>query len=125
MGLGCYDHERLVHPFLRASIIYLMVYHDWRRFGIYGVVESINAGVDLEMPGINRWREFDKISRSVQSRKILPRTIKARARKVLELVQKCAKATPEVRTFIPSFAISYEIVTYHCLVDHGRRWSRT
>lgn len=48
------------------------------------------------MPGVNKWRTFDKVSRSVQSRKILNRTIKARATKVLEFVQKCAKGAPEV-----------------------------
>lgn len=33
---------------------------------------------------------------SIQSRKITKRTVKERAVKVLELVQKCAKAVPEV-----------------------------
>ncbi len=39
----------------------------------------------------------DTYARSIQGRKIATRTLKQRARKVLELVQKCAKGAPEVR----------------------------
>lgn len=66
------------------------------RYGVYSVSESINAGLDLEMPGDDRWRTVDHTTRSVASRKILTRTIKERANKVLQLVQKCAKGAPEV-----------------------------
>lgn len=69
-----------------------------RRFGIYSIDHSINAGLDLEMPGTNKWRTLDLMNRSIQSRKITKRTVKERARKVLELVQRCAKGAPEVRT---------------------------
>lgn len=68
---------------------------DW--FGIYSVDHSINAGLDLEMPGTNKWRTLDLVNRSIASRKLLVRTIKERAANVLELVQKCAKYAPEVR----------------------------
>jgi hypothetical protein len=61
------------------------------------VAESINAGLDLEMPGVDKWRTLDHTTRSVGSRKIIFSTLKERATKVLELVQKCAKAAPEVR----------------------------
>lgn len=67
------------------------------RFGVYSIDHSINAGLDLEMPGTNKWRTLDLMNRSIQSRKITKRTVKERARKVLELVQKCAKGAPEVR----------------------------
>jgi beta-glucosidase len=60
------------------------------------VAESVNAGVDLEMPGVNKFRSPHHISWSIQSRKVTLETIKCRARKVLELVQKCAKGAPEV-----------------------------
>lgn len=63
---------------------------------MYSVSESINAGLDLEMPGTDKWRTIDHTSRSVGSRKLLFRTIKERAAKVLELVQHCAKGAPEV-----------------------------
>jgi beta-glucosidase len=65
-------------------------------FGVYSIDGAINAGLDLEMPGTNKWRSLDLVTRSIQSRKILPRTLKERARNVLRLVQKCAAGAPEV-----------------------------
>ncbi|CAG8729926.1 2925_t:CDS:2, partial [Acaulospora colombiana] len=70
------------------------VMSDW--FGVYSVADSVNAGLDLEMPGVNKWRSPYHMSWSVHSRKITLETIKARARKVLELVQKSAKGAPEI-----------------------------
>ena len=35
---------------------------DW--FGIYSIDHSINAGLDLEMPGTNKWRTLDLMNRS-------------------------------------------------------------
>jgi beta-glucosidase len=67
------------------------------RFGTYSVDHAINAGLDLEMPGLNKWRTFEKVERSIMARKVAVHTIKERARKVLELVQKCAEEAPEVR----------------------------
>ena len=57
---------------------------------------AINAGLDLEMPGLNKWRTFEKVERSIVARKVAIYTIKERAKKVLELVQKCAREAPEV-----------------------------
>ncbi|KAI0068485.1 beta-glucosidase [Artomyces pyxidatus] len=71
-----------------------MVMSDW--FGMYSVDHGINAGLDLEMPGINKWRTYEYVSRSIQAKKVTVRTVKERARTVLELVQKCAKGAPEV-----------------------------
>ncbi|KAK7458836.1 hypothetical protein VKT23_009846 [Stygiomarasmius scandens] len=70
-----------------------MTMSDW--FGIYSIDHSINAGLDLEMPGTNKWRTLDLVSRSIGSRKITLRTVKERARKVLELVKRCAAEAPE------------------------------
>lgn len=67
------------------------------RFGIYSIDHAINAGLNLEMPGTNKWRTLDLMNRSIQSRKIMARTVKEHARKTVELVQKCAKGAPEVR----------------------------
>lgn len=66
------------------------------RFGTYGVDHSLNAGLDLEMPGVNKWRTRDYINRSIEARKLTVTTIKQRVKKVLELVQKCAQRAPEV-----------------------------
>jgi beta-glucosidase len=62
------------------------------------VDHAINAGLDLEMPGPNKWRTPEAVMRSIMAKKVTVRTIKERARKVLELVQKCAKEAPEVRS---------------------------
>ncbi|KAF7974223.1 hypothetical protein HWV62_13094 [Athelia sp. TMB] len=67
---------------------------DW--FGIYSIDSAINAGLDLEMPGTNKWRTLDLMNRSIQSRKIMARTVKERARKVVELVVKCAQGAPGI-----------------------------
>jgi beta-glucosidase len=48
------------------------------------------------MPGTNKWRSLDLVSRTLQARKITTRTLKTRARAVLELVQKAARGAPEV-----------------------------
>jgi beta-glucosidase len=48
------------------------------------------------MPGTNKWRSLDLVTRSIGSRKIMPRTLKERAKNVLRLVQKCAEGAPEV-----------------------------
>lgn len=71
-----------------------LVMSDW--FGVYSIDHAINAGLDLEMPGTNKWRTLDLMNRSIQSRKIMKRTVKERAAKVLELVQKCATSAPEI-----------------------------
>jgi beta-glucosidase len=63
---------------------------------VYSVDHAINAGLDLEMPGSNKWRTLERVGRFVTEKKVTVRTIKERARKVLELVQKCAKEAPEV-----------------------------
>jgi beta-glucosidase len=66
------------------------------RFGVYSIDLSLHAGLDLEMPGTNKWRTHDLMNRSVASRKISLRLLKERARNVLALVQKCATGAPEV-----------------------------
>ncbi|KAJ8454080.1 hypothetical protein ONZ45_g19445 [Pleurotus djamor] len=71
-----------------------MVMSDW--FGIYSIDLSVNAGLDLEMPGTNKWRTLDLMNRSIQSRKLTARTVKSRAKRVLELVKKCANGAPEI-----------------------------
>ena len=87
------DRKRLVSVFFLVSYhVIIMLF----RFGTYDVDHSLNAGLDLEMPGTNKWRTRDYVSRSIEARKVTVATIKQRVRKVLELVQKCAKSAPEV-----------------------------
>ncbi len=34
------------------------------RFGVYSIDHAINAGLDLEMPGTNKWRTLNLMNRS-------------------------------------------------------------
>jgi beta-glucosidase len=77
---------------------------DW--FGVYSVTESINAGLDLEMPGADKWRTLDKVKRSIVAKKTTVRIIKERARKVLELVKKLCATNAEVMHSI-HFTVHY------------------
>ncbi|KAG8814210.1 hypothetical protein FRC17_001247 [Serendipita sp. 399] len=67
---------------------------DW--FGVYSISDSINAGLDLEMPGTKKFRSEYHVSWSIHSRKTTFETVKARAKRVLELAKKCAQGAPEV-----------------------------
>ncbi|KAI9513213.1 beta-glucosidase [Russula earlei] len=71
-----------------------LVMSDW--FGTYSLDDAINAGLDLEMPGINKRRKPDLVGRSIVTKKVVVHTIKERAKSVLKLVQKCSKEAPEV-----------------------------
>ena len=73
------------------------------RFGTFGVDQALNAGVDLEIPGVNKWRVVEYVNRSILARKVTVTTVKQRAKKVLELVQKCAQRAPEVSANLTSF----------------------
>ena len=75
----------------------------FNRFGISGVDHALNAGVDLEIPGVDKWRTVTYVNRSIEARKVTVSTIKQRAKKVLELVKKCAKSAPEVSDIPSSF----------------------
>ena len=75
------------------------VMSDW--FGTYSTSESINAGLDIEMPGPSRWRGPIALH-ALRSNKIATTTLDERARNVLILVKECAKSgipedAPEVK----------------------------
>ncbi|KAF6758389.1 beta-glucosidase [Ephemerocybe angulata] len=94
-GVHCSENPLLLRNILRNEWKFNgMVMSDW--FGTYGVDQGINAGLDLEMPGTNKWRTLEHVGRCLQAKKVTVRTIKERAKKVLELVQRCAKGAPEV-----------------------------
>ena len=79
----------------------MLTRNSFSRFGVYSIDLSINAGLDLEMPGTNKWRTLDLMNRSITSRKLTVRTVKERARKVVELAKRVAQEAPEVN-FPPS-----------------------
>lgn len=59
------------------------------RFGTYSCSESINAGLDLEMPAPSRWRG-PLLQHALAANKITRKTLTQRARAVLGLVNRCA-----------------------------------
>lgn len=71
-----------------------MFMSDW--WGTYSVDAGINAGVDLEMPGLSKWRTLELTNRCINARKVTVRTIKERALQVLKVVQRCAREAPEI-----------------------------
>ena len=94
---------------------------DW--FGTYSVDPAINGGLDLEMPGLNKWRALDFTKRCIDARKVTVRTIKERALQVLKLVQKCSQGAPEVSPRNPR--VLYMCVEYERKVLEGDRVERT
>ncbi|KAM0748239.1 glycoside hydrolase family 3 protein [Meredithblackwellia eburnea MCA 4105] len=70
-----------------------LVMSDW--FGTYSTSEAINAGLDLEMPGPTAWRG-KLISHCINAGKISLETLDARARAVLQIIQRSAAADIEL-----------------------------
>jgi beta-glucosidase len=84
------------------SILFFIIFLLFR-FGTFGVDHAYNAGLDLEIPGVGKWRTVDYVTRCIQARKVTVTAVKQRAKKVLELVQKCAQRAPEVSVILTSF----------------------
>ncbi|EIW85859.1 glycoside hydrolase family 3 protein [Coniophora puteana RWD-64-598 SS2] len=94
-GTHASENKHLIQDVLRNEWGFEgLVMSDW--FGVYSIDHAINAGLDLEMPGTNKWRSLDLMLRSIGSRKITARTVKERARKVVELAKRCATECPEI-----------------------------
>ena len=92
----------------------------FNRFGISGVDHALYAGVDLEIPGVDKWRTVTYVNRSIEARKVTVSTIKQRAKKVLELVKKCAKSAPEVSVLTPRFRkYDHSALFVLCVIDIG------
>lgn len=87
---------------------------DCSRWGTYSTSESVNAGLDLEMPGATKWRG-QMLVQAVGVGKVKQTVLDERARNVLNLVNRCAKAqipdhapertadTPETAAFLRRF----------------------
>ncbi|KAK7203836.1 putative beta-glucosidase [Myxozyma melibiosi] len=69
-----------------------LIMSDW--YGVYSTSESVNAGLDIDMPGATSFRG-PLIGRAIGARKIKPSTLDARVRKVLELVNACTESGVE------------------------------
>ncbi|KAL3422360.1 glycoside hydrolase family 3 [Phlyctema vagabunda] len=62
-----------------------LVMSDW--YGTYSTTDSIEAGLDLEMPGPTRWRGL-LLDHALISKKITQETLNQRVREVLKLVSR-------------------------------------
>ncbi|KIO27413.1 glycoside hydrolase family 3 protein [Tulasnella calospora MUT 4182] len=94
-GTHCSENTLLLQSILREEWeSEAMVMSDW--FGLFDLAPSINAGVDLEMPGVNKWRVDEKVQRCISANKFTVRTIKERAASVLRLVRQLSKTNAEV-----------------------------
>ncbi|RSL87845.1 hypothetical protein CEP52_015413 [Fusarium oligoseptatum] len=63
-----------------------LVMSDWG--GVNSTAESINAGVDLEMPGPARWRKPEVVLEAVKGGKLTEETVTERARNVLTFLKR-------------------------------------
>lgn len=80
------EHKWLLNQVLRQEWQFDgIVMSDW--FGSHTTVESVNAGLDLEMPGPTRDRG-DKLVQAVKDGKVDADTIRQSAKRILELLEK-------------------------------------
>lgn len=63
-----------------------LVMSDWG--GTNSVAPSLNAGMDLEMPGPARWRTVDAVMDAVRSGDVSEKTIDERAMRVLQFLER-------------------------------------
>ncbi|PAV23475.1 glycoside hydrolase family 3 [Pyrrhoderma noxium] len=94
-GIHCSENPRLLTNILRNEWKFEgLIMSDW--YGTYGVDAAIKAGLDLEMPGPPRWRTHLLTKTCLGSQKISIADIEARAKSILNLVQKLARKNPDI-----------------------------
>ncbi|KAG6833210.1 hypothetical protein H0H87_010273 [Tephrocybe sp. NHM501043] len=94
-GVHCSENKKLLNGILRGEWGFEgIVISDWH--GTYGADQSINAGLDLEMPGPPRWRTQNILLHCLSSQKLLSRTLDERVTTLLTYVQKQARRNPEI-----------------------------
>ncbi|KAH0584197.1 putative beta-glucosidase K [Termitomyces sp. J132] len=93
-GVHCSENKKLLTGILRNEWGFEgIIISDWH--GTYGADQSINAGLDLEMPGPPRWRTPQILLQCLSSQKLLSRTLDERVITLLTFVQKQARQNPE------------------------------
>jgi beta-glucosidase len=72
-----------------------LVMSDW--YGVNSTAESLNAGLDLEMPGPTRWRNSEQIHEAIKAGKLTESVVDERTLRVLGFLerQRCFK-DPEI-----------------------------
>ncbi|KAK8864555.1 hypothetical protein IAR55_001805 [Kwoniella newhampshirensis] len=94
-GTHCSENKWLLEELLRKEWGHKgLVMSDW--FGTYSVSESINAGLNIEMPGPAKWRDANLVSHMLRAHKIDPRQLDKTVTQVLEWVQKLTKANEDM-----------------------------
>ncbi|RDW74540.1 glycoside hydrolase family 3 protein [Aspergillus mulundensis] len=83
------DSSQLVNGVVRGEWGFDgVVVSDW--MGVYSTSESINAGVDIEMPGPTKWRG-DKLLKAIEKGEVSKDTVNASATRVLELAKRLGR----------------------------------
>ncbi|KKY21301.1 putative glycoside hydrolase family 3 [Diplodia seriata] len=86
-GTHADSHEWLLKTVLRGEWGWKgLVMSDWG--GTNSTAESINAGMDLEMPGPTKWRKVEDVVAAIEAGKTSEEAVTACARNVLELMVK-------------------------------------
>lgn len=94
-GIHASENSWLIKDILRNEWQWNgLVMTDW--FGMYSTSESLNAGLDLEMPGPTKWRG-DLLRWSVASGKVKQRTVDGSVRNLLKLINKVSRCSEEDR----------------------------
>ncbi|WVR03693.1 hypothetical protein IAU60_000688 [Kwoniella sp. DSM 27419] len=100
-GAHCSENQWLLQELLRKEWGHKgLIMSDW--YGTYSVSESINAGLNLEMPGPTIWRTYQLMSHLLKAHKIDPRQLDKVVTGVLEWVQMLAKKHEELVYAAPS-----------------------
>ncbi|KAI9632811.1 putative beta-glucosidase [Dioszegia hungarica] len=100
-GTHCSEDKWLLQDLLRGEWKHDgLVMSDW--FGTYSVSESINAGLNVEMPGPTVWRGSHQVNHLIRAHKINPRAIDKVVGETLTWVQKLTKANTELVYAKPS-----------------------
>lgn len=86
-GTHADGHEFLLKKVLRGDWGWKgLVMSDWG--GTNSTAESINAGMDLEMPGPTKWRKVEDVKAAIKAGTTTEEAVTDRARNVLELLVK-------------------------------------
>ncbi|WWC71713.1 uncharacterized protein I206_105671 [Kwoniella pini CBS 10737] len=89
-GIHCSENELLLQNILRKEWNFNgLIMSDW--YGTYSVSDSLNSGLNLEMPGSTKWRTKELISHSIYSHKIDTRILDKRVLEILNWIQKLSK----------------------------------
>ncbi|KAL2783948.1 glycoside hydrolase superfamily [Aspergillus keveii] len=88
-GIYVSDDARLVNGVVRQEWGFDgLVVSDW--MGVYSTAESVNAGVDVDLPGPTKWRG-DKLFQAITDGAVSEETVNNSARRVLEIAQRLGR----------------------------------